>query len=68
MHSVVAMDNSEGRFVKIPYDWRRPTRERFRRRWFNRADRRLIVPTPWGWGYSLNLGALLPPGSKQEER
>jgi Family of unknown function (DUF5808) len=46
---------------KIPYDLRRPTRARIRQRLWNPADRRLLVPTVFGVGWTINLGRLLKP-------
>jgi Family of unknown function (DUF5808) len=48
-----------GRFLGIPYDWRRPTRSRFKQRLWNRRDRRLFTPHAFGWGWSVNLYELL---------
>ena len=39
-----------GRFLGLPYDWRAPTWERIRLRWWNPADRRLLTPKTFGWG------------------
>jgi hypothetical protein len=47
-----------GTFLGIPYDWRAPTWERFKSRWWNPADRRLLTPKTFGWGYDLNLYVL----------
>jgi hypothetical protein len=44
-----------GRFLGLPYDWRAPTWARARERWWNPADRRLLTPKLFGWGYDLNL-------------
>ena len=44
-----------GTFFGIPYDWRRPTWERVRSRWWNPRDRHLLTPKTFGWGYDLNL-------------
>lgn len=48
-------DDKTGRFLGMPYDWRPPTRERVRRRWWNADDHRLLTPKAFGWGYALNL-------------
>jgi hypothetical protein len=45
---------STGRFLGLPYDWRRPTRARLQARWWNPADSRVIVPKAFGWGYDVN--------------
>jgi uncharacterized protein DUF5808 len=47
-----------GRFLGLPYDWRRPTAERVRREVWNPRERRLLVPKAFGWGYGLNLAEL----------
>ena len=52
----------EGRIArKIPYDLRRPTLARIRQRLWNPADRRILVPTVFGVGWTVNLGRLLKP-------
>jgi hypothetical protein len=44
-----------GRFLGLPYDWRPPTWQRVKARWWNPADRRLFTPKAFGWGFDLNL-------------
>ena len=44
-----------GKFLGIPYDWRRPTAARFKRRWWNPRDRRVFTPKWFGWGFDINL-------------
>ena len=48
-----------GRFLGLPYDWRRPTLRRIRAEVWNPRERRILVPKAFGWGYGLNLHALL---------
>jgi hypothetical protein len=48
-----------GRFLGIPYDWRRPTLQRLRTTWWNRDEPRVLVPKALGWGYTVNFAALL---------
>jgi hypothetical protein len=48
-----------GRFLGMPYDWRWPTLDRFKKRAWNRQDRRILVPKSFGWGYDINLYELL---------
>jgi Family of unknown function (DUF5808) len=48
-----------GRFLGVPYDWRRPTVARVKQRWWNPDDPRLFTPKSWGWGFDLNLARLL---------
>jgi hypothetical protein len=50
----------KGKFLGIPYDWRRPTLARLRRTLWNRDERRFLVPKAYGWGYEFNFGALFP--------
>jgi hypothetical protein len=44
-----------GKFLGVPYDWRRPTWERYMSRWWNTKDRRIVMPRAFGWGYDFNL-------------
>ena len=44
-----------GKFLGVPYDWRRPTVARLKARWWNRDDHRIVTPRWYGWGYDLNL-------------
>jgi hypothetical protein len=48
-----------GRFLGMPYDWRRPTVARTKERLWNPADPRLFVPRVYGWGWDLNFARLL---------
>lgn len=45
----------QGKWANVPYDWRRPTADRLKARWWNPNDRRLFTPRAFGWGYDLNL-------------
>lgn len=38
----------------VPYDFRMPTVERARSRWWNPEDERLFVPTVFGVGWTVN--------------
>ena len=44
-----------GHFLRIPYDWRRPTLARIKQRWWNPGDPRFFTPKSYGWGYDFNL-------------
>jgi hypothetical protein len=44
-----------GKFLGVRYDWRRPTWARYKSRWWNGKDRRIIMPRAFGWGYDFNL-------------
>ena len=51
--------NKTGKFLSVPYDWRKPTAARLTSRWWNRDDPRLFTPRWWGWGYDVNLARVL---------
>jgi Family of unknown function (DUF5808) len=42
----------------VPYDFRMPTLERARSRWWNARDDRLFVPQVFGVGWTINLARL----------
>jgi hypothetical protein len=44
-----------GKYLGLPYDWRRPTWERVQSRWWNPKDRRIFTPKAFGWGFDINL-------------
>ena len=58
----------QGSFGGIPYDWRAPTLQRIRARWWNKADRRLLTPKAFGFGYDVNLYWLAHPGEYLRSR
>lgn len=58
----------QGRFAGIPYDWRPPTVQRLKARWWNPGDRRLITPRSFGWGWDLNLYWVAHPRSYLKQR
>ena len=47
-----------GRFLGLPYDFRKPTLDRVKRRAWNPDDRHLFVPKAFGWGYDINFHEL----------
>ena len=51
----------QGRFLKMPYDLRKPTAGRAQARLWNPHDRRLLTPKAYGWGYDLNFYWLAHP-------
>ena len=57
-----------GTFLKVPYDWRRPTKRRVKSRWWNPYDRRLITPKSFGWGWDLNLYWVAHPRRRPKRR
>ena len=48
-----------GTWLGVPYDWHRPTWRRVKNRWWNPRSRRLLTPKSFGWGYDINVAALL---------
>lgn len=48
------IDDVEGRFLGMPYDWRMPTLGRIAKRMWNPGGP-LLSPKAFGWGYTLNL-------------
>jgi hypothetical protein len=48
-----------GKFLGVPYDWRRPTMARLKARWWNPDDPRLFTPRAFGWGFAINFARLL---------
>jgi hypothetical protein len=48
-------EKKTGRFLGVPYDWRRPTVARTKSRWWNTESRVLFTPKAFGWGYDVNL-------------
>jgi hypothetical protein len=42
----------------VPYDFRKPTLERARSRWWNTDDDGLFVPQVFGVGWTINLARL----------
>jgi hypothetical protein len=48
-----------GKFLGVPYDWRRPTVARAKSRWWNDDDSRIFTPKTYGWGYDVNLAQVL---------
>jgi Family of unknown function (DUF5808) len=53
--------NKQGRFLGLPYDWRRPTAARARSRMWNPDDPRILTPKSFGWGLDLNAYWLAHP-------
>ena len=45
-------------FGIVPYDFRLPTAERTRRHTWDPSSNRILTPTTFGVGWSLNLGRL----------
>lgn len=44
-----------GRFLGLPYDWRKPTLARIASRAWNPHDRRVFTPKAYGWGLTINV-------------
>lgn len=45
----------DGKVLGIPYDFHPATLRKFRQRWWNAEDPRIIVPKAFGLGYDINL-------------
>ena len=48
------IDDVQGHFLGMPYDWRMPTLGRMLRRVWNPGGP-LLSPKSFGWGYTLNV-------------
>lgn len=48
-----------GRFLGMPYDFRVPTVDRFRDRFWNEDDDRIFTPMVFGVGWSINFCRLV---------
>jgi hypothetical protein len=47
--------NPQGRFLGLPYDFRKPTFARVKERFWNPDDKRVLTPMAFGWGYAVNI-------------
>jgi len=54
IHAIRAKQ-ATGTFMKVPYDFRVPTLQRFRERFWNPDDARIFTPRFFGVGWSLNV-------------
>jgi len=54
----------EGRVVGIPYDFRPPTIERLRQKFWNPNSTSILAPHGFGVGWSINFYPLVHPGRK----
>ena len=50
---------SHGRFLRVPYDFRVPTLQRLKDRFWNPDDPRIFTPHVFGVGWSINAYQLL---------
>jgi len=48
----------QGRFLGLPYNWRRPIRDEAGKGIWDPDDRRILTPKNCGWGYGINFAAL----------
>jgi len=44
-----------GTLLGAPYDWRKPTKARFKKRLWNADDHHIFTPKNYGWGWSINF-------------
>lgn len=57
--SVEAMARTpQGRFLGLPYNWKRPTWAELRHTYWDRNERRVLLPKTYGWGLDINFAAL----------
>jgi hypothetical protein len=60
-----------GRVFGVPYDFRRPTLERFLNAWWNPNEARMFTPRDFGVGWAINLHhtklILFGPGKRAPE-
>lgn len=47
-----------GKWLGVPYDWRRPTKARFKERLWNPDEPRIMTPRAFGWGSDINFHRL----------
>jgi hypothetical protein len=52
-------EKGRGKFLGVPYDWRRPTWQRYKSRWWNPKERRIVMPRAFGWGWDFNVAEIL---------
>jgi hypothetical protein len=51
----------EKKAAGLPYDFTKPSVERWKSRSWNPEDPRLFTPKTYGWGYGINFYRLLHP-------
>jgi hypothetical protein len=56
-----AVPKPQGRFLRLPFDFRRPTLARVKARAWNADDPRIFTPKTYGWGLGVNLYWLIHP-------
>jgi hypothetical protein len=56
-----------GKFVGVPYDWRKPTKKRFKSRVCS-SDAPFVTQRWYGWGYDYNFYALIHPVKWRQTR
>jgi hypothetical protein len=55
----------QGKLFGIPYDFRPPTIERLRNAFWNKNTSQVLVPQPFGVGWTINLYPLVHPEAPQ---
>ncbi len=50
---------SHGTFLKVPYEFRVPTMDRIRSRWWNPDDNKVFTPRVFGVGWTINFHRVL---------
>lgn len=64
----VRTNQSHGKFLGVPFDFRVPTVSRVKKRWWNPDDERIFTPHVFGVGWSLNIPqAMKKLGMRQDD-
>ena len=48
-------EDVQGYFLGTPYDFRKPSINKVKQRFWNSEDQRILTPMVFGWGYAFNL-------------
>jgi Family of unknown function (DUF5808) len=59
--SMAKTGDKQGNLAGMPYDWRKPTADRFKSRFWNPENKRFFPPKSFGWGYAINFYWLVHP-------
>lgn len=49
---------SQGHFLGLPYNWKKPTWAEVRRAYWDPDESRVVVPKTYGWGMDINFAPL----------
>lgn len=65
--SMTSKKSKVGSFLGIPYDWRKPTKARFKSRVWN-PNAPFVNPRWYGWGYDINFYVVFHPVQARRNR